>query len=190
MATQDKLNYFYNSTMTALKEMNDKDLDNMKAKLAQELEGYKKTHAKEMRNQELQHEDEIKRELLKELASEKLRLRREQSRREAAVRDKLFEEVAAVLEETRKTSEYPKVLTEMIKSVKEFAGDDECIIYMCPDDAALKEEIEAAAGCSVQISEVPFSGGIQAEIPSRNIFINDSFSSKMAEEKEAYTVKA
>ena len=190
MATQDKLNYFYNSTMTALKEMNDKDLDSMKDKLAQELEEYKKTHAKEMRNQELQHEDEIKRELLKELASEKLRLRREQSRKEAAIRDKLFEEVAAVLEQIRRTDEYPKILAEMIESVKNFAGEDEYIIYLCPEDADMKEKLEANTGCPLQISSVPFSGGIQAEIPSRNIFINDSFSSKMAEEKEAYIIKA
>lgn len=188
MDTEEKLKYFYDSTMTALKGKGERDLEAMKSILEDELNSYKKNCEQDIAVQERLHTDEAKRELLKELSGEKLKVRREMSRKEELIKDRLFEEVGELLDEYRKTPAYTDTLLDIIRKIRDFAGDDEVTIWLCPSDAHLQEELEKRAGISLPVSEVPFNGGIQAEIPSRNIFINDSFSSYMAEEKSAYQV--
>ena len=190
MATEEKLKYFYDSTMVALKGKNEKELAAMKEKLEADFEKFKKTYDEEVQIQERLHADEAKRELLKELAGEKLKVRRKQSEKEDNIKDRLFTEVGEMLDAFRAGEEYFDYLRKNIMDILEFAGGDDVTIYLCPSDAAFEEKLEAACNVNLTVSDVPFNGGIQAEIPSRNIFINDSFSSRMAEEKRAYIVKA
>lgn len=188
MDTEAKLKYFYDSTMTALKGKGDRELETMKNILEEELENYKKNFDQEIAVQERLHTDEAKRELLKQISGEKLAIRREMSRREEAIKDKLFTEVGEILDAYRETPAYIETLADIVRRIKEFAGDDEVTIWLCPSDAHLQEELEWITGETLPVSDVSFNGGIQAEIPSRNIFINDSFSSYMAEEKSTYQV--
>jgi len=174
--------------MTAMKGKGERDIESMRSRLEGELEKFRKTRQEESEVQERLHTDETKREMLKELSGEKLRLRRELSRKEAAIKDRLFEEVGELLDEYRGTDAYPATLLDMIKGILEFAGDDPVNIYLCPSDAHLKDRLEAESGVELTVSSVSFNGGIQAEIPSRNIFINDSFSSRVGEKKAAYRV--
>lgn len=190
MATQEKLDYFYNSTMTALKEKGENELKNMKARLDADYEEYKVTHAREVKYQEHLNEDEIKRELLKSLAGAKLQIKHEKAKREAVIKDKLFEEVKAIVDEYRNGPQYKETLCDNIKKIIEFAGKDEVIIYLCQSDAQYKEYLEEQCKTTLIISDVPFNGGVQAEIPSRNIFINGSYSSRIEDAKKAYIVRA
>ena len=221
--------------MTALQKVKTGELDSMREKLEADLEDYKKEHSKEIAKQESLHEAEIKRELLKELAAEKLRIRREQSRKEAQMIDKLFEEAGEKLDEFRETPAYKETLKDCILKIVEFAAGDDVDIYLCAGDAQLKDGIEAdlkdvfnpgsaaadgtnpgvadadgtnpgvadaeesASGVAegwtgrsnvrLIVSDSHFNGGVQAAIPSRNIFINDSFSSLMIEKKREYALK-
>ena len=81
-------------------------------------------------------------------------------------------------------------MKDCICKILEFAGEDEVVIYLCAGDAHLKDSLEKACGHELIVSDTHFNGGVQAEIPSRNIFINDSFSSIMMEKKRAYVLKA
>lgn len=189
MATEDKLKYFYDSAMTALKKKNEGEIESMRENLERDLESYKKEHGREVDMQERLHRVEIKRELQKTLASEKLKIRRKLSEKEAVLIEKLFEEVGDKLDEFRATPEYKDTLKDCIFKILEFAKGEETVIYLCASDAALKDELEAECNVKLQVSDMHFNGGIQAEIPSRNIFINDSYSSIMGEKKRAYVLK-
>ena len=189
MATEDKLNYFYGSVMTALKEKNEGEVGSMREKLEKDLEDYKKEHSKEVDLQERLHRDEIKRDLQKKFAAEKLKVRRELSEKEAVIVGKLFEEVGEKLDRFRSTPEYKEALKDCIRKILEFADGEDTVIYLCASDAALREELEAECGTELVVSDAHFNGGIQAEIPSRNIFINDSYSSIMLEKKRTYVLK-
>ena len=190
MDTEAKLQYFYDSTISALNAKNQREVEVMKETLDGELERFKATHDQEITTQERLQKDAVRRELSKSLAGEKLAVRRELSRKEAEIKDRLFEEVGEVLDRHRATPEYKETLKSMIMWILDFAGDDQVIIYLCSSDAAYKEVLEKECGVPLIVSDVHFNGGIQAEIPSRNIFINDSFSSRMEEEKAACQISA
>ncbi|MBE6016170.1 MAG: hypothetical protein E7233_00990 [Lachnospiraceae bacterium] len=190
MAAEDKLKYFYDSAMNALKQKNEGEIETMRENLERDLENYKKEHGKEIDLQERLHRVEIKRELQKTLASEKLKVRRKLSEKEADLIEKLFDEVGEKLDAFRATPAYKDTLKDCINKIIEFADGEETIIYLCASDAALKDELEKECGVTLQISDMHFNGGVQADIPSRNIFINDSYSSIMGEKKRTYVLKA
>lgn len=189
MATEEKLKYFYDSAMTALKEKNDHEIEYMRKYLADELEEYKKTRGEDMEQQEQFHISQIKRDMQKELAVEKLKLRKELSKQEAAIKDKLFDEVGSILEQFRGTPEYKAALKDNIARILKFADGEEVRIYLSKSDEHLKDELEKECGVGLYISEVPFNGGLQAEIPGRNVFINGSYTSLKVSAKNAYVVK-
>ena len=189
MAAEEKLDYFYGSIMDALKEKNEGEIGSMREKLEKDLEDYKKEHGREIEMQERLHRDEIKRDLQKKFAAEKLKVRRELSEKEAVIVGKLFDEVGEKLDEFRATPAYRDALKDCIARILDFAEGEEAVIILCAGDAALKDELEAECGTPLVVSDLHFNGGVQAEIPSRNIFINDSYSSIMWEKKKAYVLK-
>lgn len=189
MAVEDKLEYFYTSTMSALKKKNDMELAELREHLICDMDEYKKNIQADSLIEERLHKDEARREQMKAISLEKLAVRRVKSEKEAEIKNRLFEEVAQVLEEYRKTPEYTDTLCEMILSAKAFAGNDDIDIFICKTDEALAETLRKRTGLQLNISDIPFSGGMQAAIPKRNIFINNSFSSLIEEEKEAYIVR-
>lgn len=190
MAAEEKLKYIYDSTISAIRTHREEELKEIKARLDESLEKYRKSAQAETEMQERIHRDNIKREMQKELASQKLAYRREQAEVEGQIIEKLFEEVTSLLAEYRKTPEYKELIIDLIHKAKEFADDDEIIVYICREDEDKKEELEEKSGVPLVVSDVPFRGGIQAEIRSRNIFINISFSSRVEEMKKNYIVKA
>ena len=190
MAAKEKLQYIYDSTISAIRTHGEEELAEIKARLDESLEKYRKDAQAESEMQERIHRDNIKREVQKQLASQKIALRRERAEREGQITEKLFEEVTEILNEYRHTPEYKQLLVDLVDKTKEFADDDEVIVYICRDDEDIKDELEEKCGISLVVSDVPFRGGIQAEIPSRNIFINNSFSSRVAEAERSYIVKA
>ncbi len=190
MEEERKLQYFYDSTISSIKEQSERDQEKLRKKLEEELEEYKNEISKDIEVQERLHKDEMTREVHRELSSVKLDLRRDESRAEGIIKEKLFEEVKSILREFRKTEEYKELLVHMIKKAQDFAGDEEIVIFICADDAAIKEDVEAAAGVALKISDVPFKGGIHAGIPAKNIFIKNSFHSQVERMKEEYIVRA
>ena len=186
MAIDDKLQYFYDSTISTIQTVGEEELDHMNASLKKEYNRFRTALEREADLQQRLHMTETKRELMKELSQEKLALRRRQARKEGAIKEALFEEVGQMLDEFRATPAYLELLVRMSKKIRTFAGEDEVKIYICPSDGHLESALERELQFAVYVSSVPFNGGIQAEIPSRNIFINNSFSSRMRDAKEDY----
>jgi len=189
MAIDEKLQYFYDSTISTIQTAGEEELEQMRENLKNEYEKYRANIERESDLQERLHMMDTRREMMKELSYEKLTVRRRQARKEGAIKDALFEEVGEMLDEFRKTPAYTELLVRMIRKIRTFAGNDEVKVYICPSDAHLESTIERELQYAVYVSAVPFNGGVQAEIPSRNIFINNSFSSRMREAKEAFIPK-
>ena len=85
------------------------------------------------------------------------------------------------------THEYNDMLIRQIREAKEFAKEDEIIIYIDPSDTSRLAGLEMATGVGLTISQYSFLGGTRAVIPSKNILIDNSFQTKLAEAKEAFT---
>ena len=178
MTTEEKLKHFQDICMEDARERSARMLDDyMKA-----LEGAYEEHTADARRRaDMQVEAEtekLEREINKRLSIGQLDLKREFSRRQEELKDKL----ANFME----TQEYQRLLDHQVKAVKEFAGDEELIVYMDPSDVDKVQRIALHHNASIKISEYSFNGGTRAVIPGKHILIDNSFETKLNEARHAF----
>ncbi len=73
------------------------------------------------------------------------------------------------------TSEYETYLCRKIKEALDFAENDEIQIYLSSSDKSKANDLAQKTGTPLQVSKEDFIGGIRAEIPHKNILIDNSF---------------
>ena len=130
MTTEEKLKHFQDICMTDARERSARMLDDyMNA-----LEAAFEEHAADARRRaDMQVEAEtekLEREINKRLSIGQLDLKREASHRQEELKDKLFVELRDKLANFMETQDYQRLLDRQVKAAKEFAGDEELIIYM------------------------------------------------------------
>ena len=186
MTTEEKLKHFQDIGMEDARERSARMLDDyMKA-----LEGAYEEHTADARRRaDMQVEAEtekLDREINKRLSIGQLDLKREFSRRQEELKDKLFVELKDKLANFMETQEYQRLLDHQVKAVKEFAGDEELIVYMDPSDVDKVQRIALHHNASIKISEYSFNGGTRAVIPGKHILIDNSFETKLNEARHAF----
>ena len=186
MTTEENLKHFQDICMEDARERSARMLDDyMKA-----LEGAYEEHTAEARRRaDMQVEAEtekLEREINKRLTIGQLDLKREFSRRQEELKDKLFVELKDKLANFMETQEYQRLLDHQVKAVKEFAGDEELIVYMDPSDVDKVQRIALHHNASIKISEYSFNGGTRAVIPGKHILIDNSFETKLNEARHAF----
>ena len=117
----------------------------------------------------------------KKLLSEKLEEHRQLSRQnaEAEVKEALFGEVSTKIRDFMSTSEYETYLCQKIKEAQDFAENDEIHIFLSSTDRERLDALIQKTGISLQVSGEDFIGGIRAEIPHKNILIDNSFAANL-----------
>ena len=186
MTTEEKLKHFQDICMEDARERSARMLDDyMKA-----LEGAYEEHTADARRRaDMQVEAEtekLEREINKRLSIGQLDLKREFSRRQEELKDKLFVELKDKLANFMETQEYQRLLDHQVKAVKEFAGDEELIVYTAPSDVDKVQRIALHHNASIKISEYSFNGGTRAVIPGKHILIDNSFETKLNEARHAF----
>lgn len=189
MTTEEKLQHF---TMYAMEEARNKS-NTMLREYTDALEKIFQEHKeKKKRQADLEIKTETARlvsENNKQASEAQIEIRRMLSKRQAELKDKLFVEVKDMLARFAETREYHQMLVRQFREAMEFAGGEEIILYIDPSDAQIQYSIEAEIGAPVTVSTYSFQGGTRAVIPARNILIDNSFETKIAEAKEHFQLK-
>ena len=102
------------------------------------------------------------------------------------LKDKIFEEADALIDEFMKTEAYDDFLIKCIRKAVAFAGNDELTIYINPTDEKKRSDLEGATRVHLTISTEDFRGGVRAVIRSRNILIDNSFSTQLKEQYDKF----
>lgn len=102
------------------------------------------------------------------------------------MKDKIFEEADALIDEFMKTEAYDDFLIKCIRKAVAFAGNDELTIYINPTDEKKRSDLEGATSVHLTISTEDFRGGVRAVIRSRNILIDNSFSTQLKEQYDKF----
>lgn len=189
MTIQEKLEHFDQLCM-----------DEARAKAAKMIEEYKDglertfqehtEHARRQSELQIQIEQErIEREVKREISVGQIAQKREISARQEELRDKLFTEVRNMLSDFMATEAYTEMLEKRVEEALDFAGKEEVIIYFDPSDADKIQLISMRYSANIIASEYSFGGGMRAVIPSKNILIDHSFDTKVAEAKKDYLFK-
>lgn len=119
-------------------------------------------------------------------AKAQIDMKRTLGRRQFQLKDQLFAEVNALLQDYMKTDAYIDLLQSYINDAAAFAAGDPLTIYLSVNDADKKAELEQRMGLTLTVSKDDFEGGIRAAIPGRNILIDHSFKRKREAEYEKF----
>ena len=189
MTTEEKLQHF---TMYAMEEARNKS-NTMLREYREALEKIFQEHQEKKRRQadlEIKAETvRLVRENNKRFSEEQIEIKRTMSKRQAEIKEKLFVEVRDMLARFAETREYRQMLVRQLREAIEFAGGEEIILYLDPSDAQSQYSVEAEIGAPVTVSTYSFLGGTRAVLPARNILIDNSFETRLAEAKEHFRLK-
>jgi len=186
LTTEEKLKHFQDICMEDARERSARMLDDYMNALES---AYEEHTADARRRADMQVEAEtekLEREINKRLSIGQLDLKREFSRRQEELKDKLFVELRDKLANFMETQEYQRLLDRQVKAVKEFAGNEELIVYMDPSDVDKVQRIALHHNASIKISEYSFDGGTRAVIPGKHILIDNSFETKLNEARHEF----
>lgn len=187
MDINKKLDIFYQAAMEAAEakseEMEQSERENCSRRLAE----YENVRQQEQNRRFSLAEEKLRREMNRRTAAQLLELKKDYQDSREECRRELFALVEEKLTAYRNTEEYGRQLVRLAEKAKRFAGTAEFTIYVSPSDAGRAETLAAETGCTVNVSEEEFQGGIRAAIPAKNVLLDESFATKLAQEREEWS---
>lgn len=186
MTTEEKLQHFLDFCMEDSRARSAKLIDEYTAALEKTFEEHQAEARQRAAMQLHQEQEHMKRECNKRLAIEQLQLKRTLGQKNEELKSMIIVELRNRLAEFMDSQEYFPLLEKQIKEAKEFAGDQELIIYMDPADENKIPRLALHHNVTIKPCDHSFLGGIKAEIPSRNILIDNSFATKLEEAKHNF----
>ena len=188
MTIEEKLKHFTTVTIENVHGKCEASLNEYKADLDERFEKHKAEAIRDSKLREKTLRDGIERKASKEYTMEQFHLKRKINRKQNELKAKIREEIVNALAEYRKKPEYKELLARQIKSAKAFARGEEINIFVGEDDAAFCDELNKQCGVTLNVYEQSFMGGIRAEIPKKNILIDNTFETKLEESVEKFMV--
>ena len=168
MTTEEKLEHFQQYCMESARVRSARMLDEYTQALEKSFSEHQED-ARRRADMEVQAEKEkIQKETNKKLSIEQINIRRD------------------MLANFIETPQYIEMLERQIAQAMEVAGSEPVIIYMDPSDEDKVRRLSFQHKADIRISEYSFLGGTRAVIPSKNILMDNSFETRMAEEKENF----
>lgn len=189
MTVEEKLQHFTTYTMEEARKRCDAMLSEYTAALEQIFQEHQEAKRRQ-EDLEIKTETErLVRENNQRVSQTQMEIKRTLNQQQTELKDKLFAEVRDVLARFAETPAYQKLLVKQFKDAMAFAKEEEIILYIDPSDAARRSSLEVEVGHMITVSSYPFLGGTRAVLPGRRILIDNSFETKLAEEKENFRLK-
>lgn len=181
MTIEEKLQHFMDVTTQKVNAESAAQLEEYRKGLDKVLADYQKNARRKAELSLKLKEEGLVKQKNAEVAKKQMEIRERIGKLQSGLTQKLYSEVKGKLERYMGTRDYEKYLTDQARSIKEFAGGEEAVIYIDPADVSRQNAVSAAANTSVTVSAYSFGGGIRAVIPKRGILIDQSFDTKLKE---------
>lgn len=186
MQIKEKLEVFRQSAIEVAQQESRTELEEYEKNCRRELEQFKKNKEQEMEHAFQMEEIKIHRKMNRKISEEISRQKRILDECQQQKKEKLFELVEQKLLEYQRTEAYDQYLEVQIKRAAEFAKTEEITIYINPTDVEKKEKLEQKTGVKLTVSQRDFGGGIRAVIHAKNILIDESFLTRLEQERNSY----
>lgn len=188
MTIEEKLQHFTMVTIESVHEECEKSLEEFKKEQDWKFETHKEQHLKEVRIREKALRDAIERKASKEYTYEQLHIKRKINHKQNELKSRLFKLVEERLGSFKETKEYKDLIIKEIKEAQNIAKDSELKVYVGNSDENLLDDIYKECGLRPALSEHIVKGGMRAEIPSKNILMDNTFETKISEAKEKFII--
>ena len=179
MTIDEKLQHFYEVSLEEAREDAAQAIQEHKKLLSEKLEEHRQLSRQNAEAEVKAETEHVRREVNKALSAEQITLKRDWSKKQEELKEALFGEVSTKIRDFMSTSEYETYLCRKIKEAQDFAENDEIHIFLSSTDRERLNALIQKTGISLQVSKEDFIGGIRAEIPHKNILIDNSFAANL-----------
>ena len=179
MTIDEKLQHFYEVSLEEAREDAAQAIQEHKKLLSEKLEEHRQLSRQNAEAEVKAETEHVRREVNKALSAEQITLKRDWSKKQEELKEALFGEVSTKIRDFMSTSEYETYLCRKIKEAQDFAENDEIHIFLSSTDRERLDALIQKTGISLQDSGEDFIGGIRAEIPHKNILIDNSFAANL-----------
>ncbi len=188
MTTDEKLRNFYESSLQSARDEAQRLMEEKEAAMDKLLQEHKEQKDRQAAEELSAEEKNIVRENNKEVSAKILEIKKQYSETRDRLICQLFSLVEEKLRQYRQTGDYGDLLVKQIRDAQAFAGDDPVSIFVDPSDELLIPVLKTTTNAQISVSDVSLLGGIRAEIPSRNILIDNSFCKQLEDLKENFSL--
>lgn len=183
-----KLDHFYQSVIDEATNESESILVEYQASL-KKIYDTKKAELEQKAQARIKVEaDNIYREKNKQLSNASVEIRKSLSQKTEELKDRLFTDVEKKVIEYMKTPDYIALLEKQITAAYKFARGEAITVYINASDASKMEALQQATKVELTVSNIDFIGGIRAVIHSKHILIDNSFATKLADEKHNFQI--
>ena len=177
MTIEEKMDHFRSLSLESASSKSAESLSSYKQSLDDDLELHKETASQLAEESKKALMNQVRANSKKKLSSEQMKIKKE-----------VFDRVREKLLEYRKTNDYLVYLENQIKNIMSEYSDVDITIYIDPNDSSLLDELKSKTGGNIEIYNKEFLGGTRTIVPEKNILIDNSFKTRLADQQDLFAI--
>lgn len=191
MDLEDKFAYFETQVNQQAQDIIDEQVNQYRATLQKDYDEFVKNTNQEFDAKFANAKKNMRKELNKNTSQSQIHLQRDLYLQEEKLKKTLFAEFNDAIQNYMQTDEYRNQLVVMINNLKDYAekNREELVVYINHSDQGMIETLLEETNANIQISDREFLGGVRGVLKDRQVLIDYSFSTLLANVEDSFTIK-
>lgn len=191
MDLEDKFAYFETQVNQQAQDIIDEQVNQYQATLQKDYDEFVKNTNQEFDAKFVNAKKDMRKELNKNISQSQIHLQRDLYLQEEKLKKSLFAEFNSAIQNYMQTDEYRNQLVVMINNLKDYAekNREELVVYINHSDQGMIETLLEETNSNIQISDREFLGGVRGVLKDRQVLIDYSFSTLLANVEDSFTIK-
>ncbi|KAF3302677.1 hypothetical protein FPV21_00130 [Carnobacterium sp. PL12RED10] len=191
MDLEDKFAYFETQVNQQAQDIIDEQVNQYRATLQKDYDEFVKNTNQEFDAKFANAKKDMRKELNKNISQSQIHLQRDLYLQEEKLKKTLFAEFNDAIQNYMQTDEYRNQLVVMINNLKDYAekNREELVVYINHSDQGMIETLLEETNANIQISDREFLGGVRGVLKDRQVLIDYSFSTLLANVEDSFTIK-
>ncbi|QGS37170.1 hypothetical protein FOB80_06635 [Aerococcus viridans] len=191
MDLEDKFAYFETQVNQQAQDIIDEQVNQYRATLQKDYDEFVENTNQEFNAKFVNAKKDMRKELNKNISQSQIHLQRDLYLQEEKLKKTLFAEFNDAIQNYMQTDEYRNQLVVMINNLKDFAekNREELVVYINHSDQGMIETLLEETNANIQISDREFLGGVRGVLKDRQVLIDYSFSTLLANVEDSFTIK-
>lgn len=191
MDLEDKFAYFETQVNQQAQDIIDEQVNQYRATLQKDYDEFVKNTNQEFDARFVNAKKDMRKDLNKNISQSQIHLQRDLYLQEEKLKKTLFAEFNDAIQNYMQTDEYRNQLVVMINNLKDYAekNREELVVYINHSDQGIIETLLEETNANIQISDREFLGGVRGVLKDRQVLIDYSFSTLLANVEDSFTIK-
>ena len=191
MDLEDKFAYFETQVNQQAQDIIDEQVNQYRATLQKDYDEFVKNTNQEFDAKFVNAKKDMRKELNKNISQSQIHLQRDLYLQEEKLKKTLFADFNGAIQNYMQTDEYRNQLVVMINNLKDYAekNREELVVYINHSDQGMLETLFEETNANIQISDREFLGGVRGVLKDRQVLIDYSFSTLLANVEDSFTIK-